>query len=106
MFKFVSRKRKGREDDEDDVDQSSEAASEAGSSDESSVDSDSEEGSAFGDGEDDNGLGGGLGAEDVLENPLLQDPTNEDVTLCLVCPTKTLKNPTMIEVHEKSNVSC
>jgi hypothetical protein len=99
MFKFVSRKRKVRDEEEEDSEvDKAELSSAASSVGESSVDSDSEDGSEFKD-------AGGLTPEDVLQQPLITDPASENTTLCLVCPGRRLKNPKMIEVHKSSNVS-
>lgn len=100
MFKFVSRKRKTRDEDEDESESGEPGYAEdsdGSSSEGSSVDSDDEE-------VDEASDGGLISASDVLQHPFIPDPTSEDVTLCLVCPGKVLKNERMVEVHESSNV--
>lgn len=98
MLKFVRSRQKRKDKDMDEE----ESATENGSSDvqspsDSDLDSETEE--------DDDVKSSALAASNILAQPLVPDEENEDVTLCLICPRKLLKNDKMAEIHANSLVS-
>lgn len=108
MLKFVQNRQKRKEWDRDD--------DESGTDEDDNSDNDSNSGSehSASNSEDESNPGSnlsdseegelGLGADDILARPLVPDIDDEEITLCLICPGKLLKNPAMVDVHASSAV--
>lgn len=108
MLKFVQSRQKRKERDQDD--------DESATDEDEFSDNDSNSGSEHGssdsedEGNSDSNLSGseqggvGLGADEILAQPLVPNIDDEELTLCLICPGKVLKNPAMVDIHASSAV--
>lgn len=79
-----------------------EGGSDAGDNEEEGAEISSDEGD--GDAEENEAKTPGLSVQDALDDPVYLMSLEPDVKACIVCPTKLLKHPKMIEVHKASNV--
>lgn len=126
MFKRVEKRRRKKEEEEElglDEDMKEVLGMQDTDSDESDSDSDSEQGFDTGNEEDGEDKGTEtradegdedsdesvartpeLSVQDTLEDPIYLVSLEPDIKACIVCPTKLLKHPKMIEVHKASSV--
>jgi hypothetical protein len=79
-----------------------EGGSDAGDNEEEGAEISSDEGDE--DAEENEAKTPELSVQDALDDPIYLMSLEPDIKACIVCPTKLLKHPKMIEVHKASNV--